>query len=157
MLNSPLKICKLLVKKSPIHGYGVFADQDIAPGDVIEESYALLRDDKDHEYVNYYYKFNNNYGLALGNGSIYNHSIHPNAEFEFDAMRNVVVYRAKRIIKHGEEIFISYGVDWFDSRNTKHKEPSLSYRLRPLGMLLLRACVVISVVIAVVMLVSKGG
>ena len=57
--------------------------------------------------------------LALGLGSLYNHSADPNAACELDLDEETLVLRALRPIPAGEEITISYGDEsdlWFAAR-----------------------------------------
>lgn len=121
---------KLTVKPSSIHGYGVFAEQDFAPDELIEECYALLFTKKDQNLINYYYCTDKGSALCFGLGSIYNHSDIPNAEYIYSYEHDVMEFRALKQIKKGEEIFTSYGEQWFSSRNTKARKPSFFYRFR---------------------------
>lgn len=60
--------------------------------------------------------------LVLGNGSIYNHSYFPNADWKQNFKTESMVYRAIRSIKKGEEITVNYNsepddktpIDWFE-------------------------------------------
>jgi hypothetical protein len=61
--------------------------------------------------------------LALGYGSLYNHTEIPNAEVTFDLSEFTIIVIASQPIEAGEEIFINYqgGVEkapelWFDSK-----------------------------------------
>ncbi|MBV9575892.1 MAG: SET domain-containing protein-lysine N-methyltransferase [Gammaproteobacteria bacterium] len=128
-MKSALFIQPLSVKKSPIHGYGVFAEQDIAEGALIEECYLLLREKKDPAYQDYYFSAGEHHGLALGYGSLYNHADHPNADYDIDLNHNLLVIQANRFIAKGEEILIAYGEAWFSSRYKKAKLP-LWYKYR---------------------------
>lgn len=121
-MKTPLNSSKLIVKPSSIHGYGVFANQDFNPQELIEECYALLIHDKNNELIDYYFKVDQCSALCFGFGSIYNHSSQPNAEHRYIADRSLMLFRAIKPIKKGEEIFISYGSTWFSSRQTKAKE-----------------------------------
>lgn len=47
-MESALYRSNLIVKKSPVHGYGVFAGADFEKGDVIEECYAVLLEGDDY-------------------------------------------------------------------------------------------------------------
>ena len=129
-MESALSSCKLVVKKSPLHGYGVFAGQKIKPGSTIEECYALVVEDQQNDLANYYFDHKGTRNiLPLGCGVIYNHSPKPNASFEFDPERSVMAYRATRLIRRGEEIFISYGAEYFSSRDMEEKMPARSHAL----------------------------
>lgn len=120
---------KLQVKASPIHGYGVFAAEDIAAKAIIEECYALLFQKAVDPFNSFFFGINQYSVLALGFGSIYNHSNNPNAFIDYDPERSIVFFSALRSIKAGEEVCISYGKEWFDSRELTIRKPSLRYRL----------------------------
>lgn len=47
--------------------------------------------------------------LALGYGSLYNHSSQPNAVYELNESAGLIVIRALQDIPEGEEVCISYG------------------------------------------------
>lgn len=110
----------IIVKKSLIHGYGVFATSPIQPQEIIEECHTLFMP-KVPALTNYLFNANleSNSGLPLGFGAIYNHSDHPNATYEIDLNTNLTTFTALRFIQAGEEICISYGKGWFSSRNAK--------------------------------------
>ena len=108
--------CKLIVKPSKLHGMGVFAGEDIEPDTMVEKSLLLEMSADLHVFGNYTFDTENGRALVLGNGSIYNHSDHPNVEFELDKTNGVMIFHATRFIKRGEEMFISYGKNWFSER-----------------------------------------
>lgn len=112
---------KIVVKKSPIHGYGVYAGAEIAKGEIIEECYAItsLINDMGPPFQDYVFGDKRIFAIPLGFGCIYNHSYSPNAEFTLHEHEPIVTFAAIRSIKKGEEIFVSYGSDWFNKRNTK--------------------------------------
>jgi hypothetical protein len=113
---------KISVKKSLLHGYGVFAEQTFMPNDIIEECYVLpTPPDVLEDYV---FGLKNNKVLVLGFGSIYNHGDPPNAKVEFDQMGSLATFSAKTKIKKGEEILIYYGKNWFASRKIPIKKLS---------------------------------
>jgi SET domain-containing protein len=132
-MKTTLTRCKLELKQSPIHGYGVFADQDIAVGETIEECYMLASHRQDPAFNNYYFASANTAYLPLGFGSIYNHADQPNAEFLLDRENRIMHVFARQPIKAGDEIFISYGKDWFGFRKMKSKPVSWSFRLLSLS------------------------
>lgn len=124
------------VADSVIHGRGVFVDQDLLPGEIIEQCPVVQPLDRsrkmlvDPEYTKYFFSWP---GLCqdwkkevdergyldvnqisylvcvLGYGMIYNHSSNPNVIFEVDSTNNVVEFRAKRKINANEELLICYG------------------------------------------------
>ena len=121
----------LTIKKSSIQGYGVFSDEEIKQNEIIEECCILKNKSYLPEHLNYYFEYVDKeyFALALGFGSIYNHSNDPNAEYDFDPLNELLVFRATRLIKEGEEIFVYYGDDWFKKNGVKRIE-SYRYRIR---------------------------
>jgi SET domain-containing protein len=130
-MKHTLNACRLMVKKSPIHGYGVFAAQTISAGATIEECHVVNVGEGQRELWDYYFnKGNEERILVLGNGSIYNHANQPNAKHVFDLTNQLMVFSALKPIGIGEEICISYGKSWFDARELNIKTPSLWFRVR---------------------------
>lgn len=112
---------KIIVKKSKLHGYGVFALKTIKKGEKIEECYIIICSGKDKKLENFYFDAKGKYAIFTGFGIIYNHSDDPNADYYINMKNKVVLIKAGRTIKKGEEIFISYGEEWFTSRGRKAK------------------------------------
>lgn len=122
-MNKKLIQKKIYVKKSLTHGYGVFAGQDFKKGDIIEECYVLIsKRGGDRALEDYYFDANGNYALFTGYGSIYNHSDDDNAEYKINNKRKIATITAYKKIKKDEEIFVSYGEEWFSSRGIKPKK-----------------------------------
>jgi len=103
------------VKKAPGKGRGVFARRAIEKGTIIErvpiillpvaEVYGYNIDSVLAKYV-----FNWEDGtvmIALGYGSLYNHSYRPNATY-YNNGRRTQTYEALRDIAAGEEITVNY-------------------------------------------------
>ena len=59
-----------------------------------------------------------NFVVALGYGSLYNHSNTPNANWTNDVENKTFIFFSTKPIKKGEEIFIYYGDEnyWSDGR-----------------------------------------
>ncbi|MFM7055989.1 MAG: SET domain-containing protein [Planctomycetota bacterium] len=103
------------VKRIPGKGRGVFAREFIPAGTIFERVPLLVLPAKevlgfDEGGVLWQYVFEygrKNVALALGFGSLYNHSYSPNARYD-DAGRQIKEYRALRDIQKGEEITINY-------------------------------------------------
>ena len=102
-----------------IAGRGVIATSPIAHGAWFDCAPVLVLAEKDlpghgelHCYV-YFWTFNpaRRYGLAFGNGSLYNHSPNPSVGFKLDYEHDCVCYQALRDIAPGEELFINYDYD----------------------------------------------
>ena len=115
---------KVVVKRSPTHGYGVFAEKTFKKGDLIEECYIIVTKGGDKGLEDFYFDVNGKDGIFTGFGILYNHSEDPNADYNYNTKRKLATIKADRTIKKGEEIFISYGDEWFKDRNAKPKELS---------------------------------
>ncbi|MGF1678555.1 MAG: SET domain-containing protein-lysine N-methyltransferase [Candidatus Methylacidiphilales bacterium] len=110
-------------------GFGVFSDDFIASGTLLEECHWIKyrRADCQSPKINdYVYEVADTpqtpdeekgyNALVLGFGSIYNHSFDNNAHYLYDEARNVFVYQAIKDIQPGDQIFISYGEQWWNTR-----------------------------------------
>ena len=118
---------KTQARKSLIHGLGVYATEDIEQNEIIEECPILLlptkRGEINYTLIDYTFQWPKtedwtNHAIALGYGSLYNHSNEPNADWISDEEKNVFKFIAIKPIKEGEEITIYYGGDsyWNDGR-----------------------------------------
>lgn len=112
----------IVVKKSSMHGYGVFATKMIKKGTVIEECYMIVSRGGDKKLEDFYFDADGRYGLLTGFGSIYNHSDDPNADYTIKVKKRLATIKANQTIRKGEEIFVSYGDEWFSSRGLKAKK-----------------------------------
>ncbi len=129
-MKSELKRRNIVAKKSPIHGYGVFAREDIPAKVVIEECFILYFSKNELILNDYLVSWTEDMGvLPLGYGVLYNHSPEPNAVFFIDRVENLIIVRSLRPIKRKEEILVSYGDKWFQTRNMKPFVP-FKYKLR---------------------------
>lgn len=108
---------KVYVAESTIRnaGRGVFASKSIASGEIIERCPVIevpltdpSNDDENGLLVNYYFYFGEGLGLALGFGSIYNHSYQPNATYRPKPDEGVIEFTAIRAIPEGGEITTNY-------------------------------------------------
>lgn len=125
---------KIYVAKSRIHGLGVFANENIEKGTCFEITPILdvvLSKEEDlgkeflYDYRFAYYKNNKTTKLvlALGYGSLYNHSDTPNANWRLNEELDMFEFFSTRDIKVGEEILIYYGnKDYWKARpHTQYK------------------------------------
>jgi len=123
---------KLHVKKSEIHGIGVFAAEDIPKGELLEISRLLklewrMKYQYDKVLRDYSWVSNcqckecqthgQNMFLALGFGSLYNHSDSPNTNMEINYANQTLIVVAKEDIKQGDEVFVSYGANYWKTRS----------------------------------------
>lgn len=103
------------VRWTPHKGRGIFACTLIPEGTVIERAPVLvmpaaevLATEDDTVLSHYLFEWGKNtVALALGYGSLYNHSYSPNARYE-DGGRQQKLYIAVRDIQPGEEVTINY-------------------------------------------------
>jgi len=100
-------------------GRGVFARRDISVGELIEVCPVIAMDETDGQRLldrtglfNYYFawgRHEESAAVALGYGSLYNHSYHANADHVRDVAGGEIRIYACRAIRGGEEITINYG------------------------------------------------
>jgi len=107
---------------STVSGRGAFALKKVRDGDIIERCPALEVTDQDigGELLNYVF-----YGstetarlVVMGNGMLFNHSSTPNVAYyrEETGLGPELVLYALRNINKGEELFYSYGDQWWSTR-----------------------------------------
>ncbi len=110
-------------------GRGVFTSVSIDVGDLIEVCPVIIIPKRElpiiHKTIlhDYYFLWGdalNDCAIALGYGSLYNHRLHPNANFILDIENKTIDIEAIARIDVGEEITLNYngepgddGVLWF--------------------------------------------
>ncbi|HQX52384.1 MAG TPA: SET domain-containing protein [Planctomycetaceae bacterium] len=102
------------VKHTKTKGRGVFA-REFIPVDTVFERVPLLiipakeilQAETDTTLLGYIFEYKKHVALALGYGSLYNHSYNPNARYD-DIGRQTKEFRSLRDIYPGEEITINY-------------------------------------------------
>jgi SET domain-containing protein len=121
----------IVVGETAGRGRGVFAARDFLPGEVIEVCPVIVSAGAADEgliertnFFNYYFGWGEDEracAIALGYGSLYNHSYHPNADHRRDFAAGTITVTAYRHIRAGEEITINYTGEidcrdpvWFD-------------------------------------------
>lgn len=105
---------KITIKESKGKGRGVFATEDIKSGEVVEVAPIIVL--KHEDFVDtrwnllfeYYFWLDHEVVLALGYGSMYNHSMESNAEYKIDTKKKSITFTTIKDIKKGEEIFFNY-------------------------------------------------
>lgn len=103
------------VKRIPGKGRGVFATEMISAGTVFERvpvivmpAEDILESTDNCVLANYVFDWGRGtMALALGYGSLYNHSYSPNARYD-DKGRQTKIFTALRDIEAGEEITVNY-------------------------------------------------
>ena len=126
---SPKKI-HIIKSNIPNSGRGVFASVDIKKDEIIEiapililefsdfitqrvsrsdamKSRAII-DTKWNKLFEYYFWMDDYVALALGYGSLYNHSKDPNCQYELNRKEETITFTAIKDIKKDEEILFNY-------------------------------------------------
>jgi uncharacterized protein len=126
---------KIYISQSGISGAGrgVFARRDIKKGEVIEECpiIEVSEDDPSNPsegiLITYLYYFGENKEkslVALGFGSLYNHTYNPNSFYRIDDKEQTITFIALIDIKKDEEITVNYNHEnpadtsplWFEEK-----------------------------------------
>ena len=110
-------MAKIAVRKSSIHGAGVFAEQRIRRGQRIGR-FEGTPTDRDGTYVLWVLDEDDCFRGLEGTGPLrfLNHSADPNAEFQADELY------ALRTIREGDEITCHYGDAWEDDGDAREDE-----------------------------------
>ncbi len=125
---------KVYINKSKIPNAdrGVFARNEIKKGETIERCpiIEISKNDtaalKDSFLVTYFFYFGKNkekIAVALGFGSIYNHSYKPNAKYEIKPNNKVIEFTAIGAINKDDEITFNY------SNGPKEKKKPLWFKV----------------------------
>ena len=114
---------KTYVECAPGAGRGVFAAEDIAEGGIVEVSEVIVVPPEEVQFLDqttlerYYFAWGDDLksaAIALGHGSLYNHSFSPNARYEKHFDRGTLEFICIRAVKKGEEIRVNYNHDPHD-------------------------------------------
>lgn len=120
---------RLFVNITEDRGRGVFAAAEFSESDLIEicpiiklsqEDRIKIHETHLHDYYFLWGKDHSEAAIALGYGSLYNHSDRPNAEITLDLDKETIDIISLKDIKVGDEITIDYhaGLEkrslWFD-------------------------------------------
>jgi SET domain-containing protein len=115
-------------------GRGLFATHDIPPRTLLHVAPCLKIERPEYQdYMKHtileHYLFNTSSGckmLALGDGSLFNHSRQPSVDYRVDGKDEVIRYSSGHApIQKGEELCIYYGANlWFDDADGEKEEES---------------------------------
>lgn len=122
------KLSGLYILDDSAKGRGVYTALPLSPEDTIEICPVIVIPEGDVPLIhasilhNYYFTWPDGQGsiaLALGYGSMYNHSPNPNATWIMDIPRQEMIVRCISPIPSGSEISIDYTggtsqLPWFD-------------------------------------------
>ncbi len=107
----------------PDKGLAVFARLDIRDGESVEVCPLIILErlamgvDELNDRLFVFEQEEELYALPLGYGALYNHSDEPNADWSIDYEKEQLRIIAKKDILPGEEITISYGENYWASRD----------------------------------------
>ncbi|KAH9911503.1 uncharacterized protein B0H18DRAFT_892713 [Fomitopsis serialis] len=113
-------------------GRGVYAARTLEPRTVVEISPVLLFSKAEYEehgrhtlLDHYTFRWRDGrMALALGLGSLFNHSQQPNVSYTLDTETESIRYMTTRRIQEGDELCIFYGHKlWFDAVDAAPTEP----------------------------------
>jgi len=123
---------QLYIQEVEGKGRGVFCTEDIQTGTLIETCPVIVCPPQDRSLIdqsylyNYYFLWEDDHqstGIALGYGSLYNHSYTPNARYETWYEDQIIRFIAIRDIPAHTEITVNYNYDpedqspvWFDKQ-----------------------------------------
>ena len=126
-----LVVSKMFEVKESKYGRGIFATRDIQKGELIHEAPVIISPKDQYKYLKktvlmeYVFWWGEDYtdcALALGYGSLFNHSFTPNALYKLILINKTIDFFAHTEIKAGEEILVNYNYDpdddtpvWFDA------------------------------------------
>ncbi len=114
------RIPSLYFMDSSLSGRGVFTSEPIPGGSLIEICPVIVIPEREvdvihhtelHDYYFVWGEENEQAAIALGYGSLYNHSFKPCAEFILDLDNRTIEVIALRDINPGEEITLNYHGD----------------------------------------------
>jgi SET domain-containing protein len=113
-LDNLLFANKLIIKRSEIHRWGVFAREPIKKYEIIEEFpyFKVPMDEITNTQIclDYSYKFDDDYHvIGMGFCGMYNHSFNPNVEYEIDKVNEVMRHYAIHDINIDNELTLNYG------------------------------------------------
>jgi SET domain-containing protein len=105
------------IRLLPIKGRCVFAKQDFARESILERTPIILLPQEDWQIIERTCLHNYAFGwgpdqdqaaIALGIGSLFNHSYEPNAFYRKNHKEQTIEFIALRDIRSGEEITVNY-------------------------------------------------
>jgi SET domain-containing protein len=118
----------LIIGNTKLKGRGIFAKKRFVKGEVIDRYPVVVIPSVEVQFIdqtilgNYYFDWENKTAaIALGLGSLVNHSYHPNSFYVKKFTEEIVEFTALRNIEVGEEITANYNGNpdnlspiWFD-------------------------------------------
>ena len=117
----------IIMKDTEKYGRGIFATRNIKKGEFIEDAPVIVIPKTEWKLMrksilsNYVFRWGEDKALALGYGSLYNHSYTPNARYLTNIGNQSIDFYAWKDIQENEEIIVNYNGDpkdqtplWFE-------------------------------------------
>ncbi len=117
----------IVMRNTDKYGRGIFADRYIKKGELIEEAPVIIIPKQEWKQMrksvllNYVFRWGKDKAIALGYGSLFNHSFTPNAKYITNIKNQTIDFYARQDIQKEEEILVNYNGDpsdqspvWFD-------------------------------------------
>jgi Proteins containing SET domain len=104
----------IIVKNTEKYGRGIFTLRNIKKGELIEEAHVIVIPITEWKRIrksilsNYVFRWGEDKALALGYGSLYNHSYTPNARYITNLENQSIDFYARVDMQEGEEITVNY-------------------------------------------------
>lgn len=107
----PHQASNVIVKDTETMGRGVFTTK-LIPKDTTILVHAIILSSSDKGFDRFTYHYDNHQSaIALGIGTLINHSTDPNCEAILDDDTKTMEFKAIKNIKKGEQLFVDYGYD----------------------------------------------
>ncbi|MCK6256420.1 SET domain-containing protein [Fictibacillus sp. KIGAM418] len=103
-------------------GRGIFATRSIKKGELIHRAPVIASPKEECKYMiktvlaDYVFNWGDGYAIALGYGSLFNHSYSPNARYKLKKSELMIDFYAYKDINADEEILVNYNGDPEDDR-----------------------------------------
>lgn len=107
------------VRKSDVHGWGVFSKEKINKGEIIEECHCLYMTEDEASYTHHLKPIKRNtirvddngdfpYVIPFGYGALFNSDNDPNIVYLWDSENKILIFKTIRDIESDEELFLNY-------------------------------------------------
>lgn len=110
-INMSLISCKLYIKESSIHGWGLFANEFIKTNQIITQSPSIIFPTGVYcpqQLLPYTFSFEGKLMLGLGHINFINSSENPNTTSSYSFQDNIITIKAIKDIQSEEEITLKY-------------------------------------------------
>ncbi len=103
---------KIEIRKSKIHGWGIFTNCDLFTGEKIEDCNVVILSKEDQirgtEMNRYMFSYKDEFFITLGLCSNLNGSKEPNVYYILDRENKIASFYAKENINKGDELLLNY-------------------------------------------------